>query len=132
MALVFNVLSGWIPIPYNKTNPAEIPEQVRHGYDEHTLPITCDTSAIVAEGSHENSSLFRVSYSPFAGFPYKYLPSRMPDHRVSGLPPLVMIQFIGSQSMADVEVICTLWAKNLPRNSSNDDPGSIRFSFFIV
>ncbi|KAG8196465.1 hypothetical protein JTE90_012285 [Oedothorax gibbosus] len=133
VALVFNVHSGWLPVPYNKSNPAEIPEALRANYDEHSLPVTCETTAVVAEGSsHEqNSSLFRVNYSPFQGFPFKYLPFR--GIGSSGLPPIVMIQFIiGSHAMADVDVSCTLWAKNLPRNSSVSDPGSIRFSFFIM
>ncbi|KAF8786668.1 Sodium/potassium-transporting ATPase subunit like protein [Argiope bruennichi] len=97
-----------------------------HGYDfQQLVPITCNTSV----ASSEESNLFHVHYSPFPGFPFRYLPMR--GMMGSTLPPLVMIQFIGPQTMADVEVSCYLWAKNLPRNVTND-PGSIRFSFFIV
>ncbi|GFQ74775.1 hypothetical protein TNCT_458911, partial [Trichonephila clavata] len=130
VGLVFNAFAGWNPIPYNKSNPDDVPVEIRNGYDlQQIVPITCNTSVVVASGSSENASVFHVHYSPFSGFPYRYLPLR--GMMGSTLPPLVMIQFIGGQSMADVEVNCFLWAKNLPRNATND-PGAIRFSFFIV
>lgn len=127
VALVFNTFTGWNPVPYNKSNPADIPPEIQHGYDfQQLVPITCNTSVISSE---ESNNIFHVHYSPFPGFPFRYLPMR--GMMGSTLPPLVMIQFIGQQSMADVEVSCYLWAKNLSRNVTND-PGSIRFSFFIV
>ncbi|GFT12545.1 hypothetical protein TNCV_5093431 [Trichonephila clavipes] len=130
VALAFNTFAGWNPIPYNKSNPDDVPVEIRHGYDlQQIVPITCNTSVVVASGSSDNASVFHVHYSPFSGFPFRYLPLR--GMMGSTLPPLVMIQFIGGQSMSDVEVNCFLWAKNLPRNATND-PGAIRFSFFIV
>ncbi|GIY64382.1 hypothetical protein CDAR_12381 [Caerostris darwini] len=130
VALVFNAFVGWNPVPYNKSNPTEIPPEIRHGYDfQQIVPLTCNTSVTVASGSSDDSNVFHVHYSPFPGFPFRYLPLR--GMMGSNLPPLVMIQFIGPQTMADVEVNCFLWAKNLPRNATND-PGFVRFSFFIV
>ncbi|GFY46688.1 hypothetical protein TNIN_148251 [Trichonephila inaurata madagascariensis] len=94
VALVFNAFAGWNPIPYNKSNPDDVPVEIRHGYDlQQIVPITCNTSVVVASGSSENASVFHVHYSPFSGFPFRYLPLR--GMMGSTLPPLVMIQFIG-------------------------------------
>ncbi|KFM59008.1 Sodium/potassium-transporting ATPase subunit beta, partial [Stegodyphus mimosarum] len=124
VALVFNAFSGWTPIPYNVSNPSEIPPEVRKDYDPHLMRITCRTTVVSS-----NSSMFvEVQYSPFPGFPLRFLPSRGMG---SSLPPLVMVQFLGTKPVTDVDVRCTLWAKNLPRNTTADE-GSIRFSLYVV
>nr|XP_042900437.1 sodium/potassium-transporting ATPase subunit beta-like [Parasteatoda tepidariorum] len=129
VALVFNALSGWVPVPYNASNPSEIPEEVRPNFKKDIVPITCNTSVVASQGGLKgDTNMFNVHYSPFPGFPYKFLNLR---GRGTGLPPLVIVQFLGPQIMADVEVNCQMWAKNLSPNSS-EEIGHVRFSLFIV
>ncbi|XP_054720513.1 uncharacterized protein LOC129230133 [Uloborus diversus] len=124
VALVFNTLAGWLPQPYNLSNPREIPpELLKWGeYDPNIVRITCKATVMASKEPLE------VQYSPFQGFPVRFLPSRGAG---TSLPPLVMVQFFGSKAMTDVDVTCILWAKNLPRNSTSA-AGNIRFSLFIV
>lgn len=109
VALVFNTFIGWSPKPINGSDlPVELrtPDQ-----DPQLLRVSC------------NAPTFDVRYSPYPGFPSRFL-----SGHASNLPPLIMVQFIGSGAPADVEVVCTLWAKNLPKN----EDGRIRFSLYIV
>ncbi|GIY03796.1 hypothetical protein CEXT_309131 [Caerostris extrusa] len=103
VALVFNAFVGWNPVPYNKS--------IRLKFHQRSGTVMTSSKSFLSPAIH------------------RYLPLR--GMMGSNLPPLVMIQFIGPQTMADVEVNCFLWAKNLPRNATND-PGFVRFSFFIV
>lgn len=107
---MFNTFIGWSPIPLNTS---ELPIELRTSEQEpNLLRVSCNAT-----------TAFDVRYSPYPGFPTRFI-----SGHVSSLPPLIMVQFLGPGTASDVEVICTLWAKNLPRN----DDGHIKFSLFIV
>ncbi|XP_013777793.1 sodium/potassium-transporting ATPase subunit beta-like [Limulus polyphemus] len=118
VALVFQEVDGWVPVPYKNTESDQIPDQIADDYDSSLLYMTC----VSKSESHEQDILL----SPYQGFPLRHFPAR----NVS--PPMVMLQILNPPIRTDILVTCRLWASNIIENTKYGIPGNITFSLWIL
>ncbi|XP_076313386.1 uncharacterized protein LOC143226379 [Tachypleus tridentatus] len=118
VALVFQEIDEWVPMPYRNTESDRIPDEIANDYDSSLLYMTC----VSKSKSHEQD----IILSPYQGFPLVHFPAR----NIS--PPMVMLQILNPPMRTDILVTCRLWASNTIENTKYGIPGNITFSLWIL
>ncbi|XP_044266453.1 sodium/potassium-transporting ATPase subunit beta-2-like [Tribolium madens] len=120
----------WRPVLYNTTNmPSEMPIFLKETISRLELRgmhqniwVSCD-----GDNAADKENIGPLRYLPLNGFPSQYFPY---NGDKGYLDPLVALHFEQPARGVLINVECTIWAKNIPRDRENN-LGHVHFSLLV-